>query len=131
MYELIDCHCHLDFDAFDKDRDQVVERANENGINQIIIPGVKRDDWVRIRNICDENGQLHACYGLHPYLAEEHRDNDIPQLRDWLHDNACVAVGECGLDYRKAQADRRTQWVYFDAQLDIAQIGRASCRERV
>jgi len=120
MYKLVDCHCHLDFDAFDKDRGKVIERANNNGVNQIIIPGVKRDDWERIRRISDENEQLHACYGLHPYLAAEHSDHDILQLRDWLDSNDCVAVGECGLDYRKDQADKHTQLKFFDAQLDIA-----------
>jgi TatD DNase family protein len=127
MYTLIDCHCHLDFDAFDSDRDRVIERANDKGIKQIIIPGVKRDDWKRIRKISDESEQLHACYGLHPYLAEVHSDNDILQLRDWLNNNDCVAVGECGLDYRKDQADKHTQLKFFDAQLEIAR----SCNKPV
>jgi TatD DNase family protein len=120
MYKLIDSHCHLDFDAFDKDRGEVIEYANNSGICRIIIPGVKRDDWERIRQICDQNERLHACYGLHPYLAEEHSDDDILQLRAWLNDHDCVAVGECGLDYRKNQADQHLQMKFFDAQLDIA-----------
>ena len=120
MFELIDSHCHLDFEAFDSDREKVVERAQKKGIRQIIIPGVKRSDWERIRTLCDGSTKLHACYGLHPYLAEEHADDDIVRLKQWLQDNHCVAVGECGLDYRVDQADRHIQMKFFRAQLDIA-----------
>jgi TatD DNase family protein len=85
-----------------------------------ISPGVKCDNWHFIREICDNDPQLHACYGLHPYLAGEHTDDDITQLKHWLDNNDCVAVGECGLDYRKNQADKNLQLKFFNAQLDIA-----------
>ena len=120
MYELIDCHCHLDFDAFDQDREQVIERAKAKGISHIIIPGVKRENWARVSELCNTSTQFHACYGLHPYLASEHSDNDILQLRDWLDQHDCVAIGECGLDYRKHQAEKSVQLKYFNAQLDVA-----------
>lgn len=120
MYDIIDSHCHLDFDDFNSDRNAVIERALSKGIKQIVIPGVKRNSWQFIREICDNNPQLHACYGLHPYLAGEHTDDDITQLRHWLDNNACVAVGECGLDYRKDLADKNLQLKFFNAQLDIA-----------
>ncbi len=120
MHNLIDSHCHLDFDAFDSDRSAVIERARSNGIKQIVIPGVNSSHWGHIREICHNNSQMYACYGLHPYLAEEHTDDDIIQLRDWLQNNDCVAVGECGLDYRKNQADKQVQLKFFNAQLEIA-----------
>jgi len=120
MYDIIDSHCHLDFDAFNCDRNAVIERACSKGIKHIVIPGVKRSSWRFIQEICGNNTQLHACYGLHPYLAGEHTDNDIIQLRQWLDDNDCVAVGECGLDYRNNQADKSVQLKFFNAQIEIA-----------
>jgi len=120
MHEIVDSHCHLDFDAFDCDRNTVIERARSNGIKHIVIPGVQRSSWDLIRSISDSNPQLHACYGLHPYLAGEHTDDDIEQLRHWLDNNECVAVGECGLDYRSNQADRSVQLKFFNAQIEIA-----------
>ncbi len=120
MYSLIDAHCHLDFPAFDNDRAAVIARANGLGIRQIVIPGVKRDCWERISELCDSNTRLFPCYGLHPYFANEHSDNDLHQLSAWLDAHDCVAVGECGLDYRKQQADRQRQLVFFEAQLEIA-----------
>ncbi len=120
MLNLIDSHCHLDFDAFDSDRDAVLERAHNSGIWHIVIPGVKREFWYRIRTLCTDNIQLHACYGLHPYMVGEHTDDDIEQLRYWLEKNDCVAVGECGLDYRQQQADKHLQLKFFNAQVEIA-----------
>lgn len=124
MYNLIDSHCHLDFDIFDDDRNAVIERARNKCIGDIIIPGVKRDNWRKIRTICDSDSRLHACYGLHPYLAEQHCDDDIQQLDNWLNTNACVAIGECGLDYRKGQADKYVQLKFFNAQLELAYAHR-------
>jgi len=122
MHDIIDSHCHLDFDSFDSDRNAVIERARSNGIKHIVIPGVKRSNWNRIRSISDSNTRLHACYGLHPYLAGEHTDDDITQLRHWLDTNDCVAIGECGLDYRKDQADKSVQLKFFNAQIDLAHM---------
>ena len=73
---IIDTHCHLDFDIFDKDRQQVIERAKNNNISQIIIPATQRHNWQTIHKLCTENNNLHACYGLHPYWTNEHNDED-------------------------------------------------------
>ena len=120
MPALIDSHCHLDFDAFRPDRSAVIERARGVGVSHIVIPGVNHGNWNDIRSLCDTDTRIHPCYGLHPYWAAEHSDDDVEQLTDWLDSNDCVAVGECGLDYRKNQADKRLQQQFFHAQLDIA-----------
>ncbi len=118
--QLIDSHCHLDFESFDKDRDQVIQRALNQNIKNIIIPGTQKKSWNRIKQLCDQYQQLHACYGLHPYWANEHSKQDIKQLKKYIEINHPVAIGECGLDFRPQQADKETQLFFFEAQLDIA-----------
>lgn len=120
MNMLIDCHCHLDFDAFDEDRNEIVARAKNNGITDIIIPAVSSNSWSTIKSICSSTPHIHPCYGLHPYLAGQHTDDDISNLIQWINQNHCVAIGECGLDYRKDQAEKETQMKFFELQLDIA-----------
>lgn len=117
---LIDSHCHLDFDIFDNDRDQVMQRAVDNNIDDIIIPGTQQKYWHRIKHLCSQNKQLHACYGLHPYWVNEHDKAHIEQLNKYIDTARPVAIGECGLDFRAQQANRQTQLYYFEAQLDIA-----------
>ena len=119
--ELIDSHCHLDFEAFNHDRNAVIESARSKGIKQIVVPGVSRSQWPQVRDTCAQDGQIHACFGLHPYMTPQHREDDINQLNYWLQKNECVAVGECGLDYRKDQADKQLQLKYFIAQIEMAQ----------
>jgi TatD DNase family protein len=117
---MIDAHCHLDFEAFDHDREAVIRRAAEAGIEDIVIPGVKAEHWKRIAELC-EQPNLHACYGLHPYYVDQHKNNDLLKLDQQLSTQACVALGECGLDYREGQADKQLQLKFFRAQLELAQ----------
>jgi TatD DNase family protein len=117
---LIDSHCHLDFDTFDDDRAEVLQRAKNIGITDIIIPGTEKIYWPRIKTLCDTSSQLHACYGLHPYWANTHTRADIEHLKNYIENNTPVAVGECGLDFRPQQADKKTQRYFFEAQLSLA-----------
>jgi len=117
---IIDSHCHIDFDEFDTDRHQVLERARQARVEKIIVPGVSRQYWPRIRSCCHQYTQLYPCYGLHPYFIEQHQADDIPALKNWLMDNPCLAIGECGLDYFIKSLDRKSQLFYFEAQLDMA-----------
>ena len=135
---LVDAHCHLDFEIFDKDREQVLQRAKDNHITDIIIPGTQKKYWGRINFLCASNKEktngadikrknikLHACYGLHPYWTEWHQLQDITTLEKYLANNESVALGECGLDFRQKyrnnkNSDKKTQTEFFEAQLDIA-----------
>ena len=129
---LIDAHCHLDFEAFDNDRAEVTQRAHENNISDIIIPGTEKAYWDRIRNLCSMDSsersssgpQLHACYGLHPYWVSENNRRNIESLKEYIDSNNPVAVGECGLDFRPQHADEKTQMSFFEAQLNIATDAR-------
>jgi len=118
---MIDSHCHLDFETFDIDRADVLQRAKDNNISDIIIPGTEKIYWDRINQLCKKHSQLHACYGLHPYWVNEHNKTDIEKLKQYIEANRPVALGECGLDFRADQADKKTQLYFFEAQLDIAE----------
>ena len=118
--QLIDSHCHLDFEAFDNDRSEVLQRAKDNNISDIVIPGTERKFWDRIKQLCENNPHLHACYGLHPYWVSHKNTRDINALDSYIESSHPVALGECGLDFRPQQADKETQLAFFEAQLTIA-----------
>ncbi len=119
--QLIDSHCHLDFAAFNSDRQQVLQRANENNIRHIVIPGTEKVHWHRIKALSSRYQNLHACYGLHPYWLKQHKQQDLTHLEKYIGNNQPVAVGECGLDFRPQQADKKTQLFFFEAQLAMAE----------
>ncbi len=118
--KLIDAHCHLDFEVFDLDRDNVLQRAADKHISDIIIPGTEKKYWDRIQRLCSSHNNLHACYGLHPYWVAQHNTHDLKDLNKYIEANGPVAVGECGLDFRPQQADKKVQLNFFEAQLNIA-----------
>ena len=118
--KLIDVHCHLDFETFDDDRPEVLQRAEKNNISDIIIPGTQKKYWDRIKLLSSEQSNLHACYGLHPYWVNQHDQQDIKRLSDYIKANRPVGLGECGLDFRPRQADKTLQIKFFEAQLIIA-----------
>ncbi len=117
--QLIDAHCHLDFEVFDADRVAVLQRAANAGVTHIIVPGVRAAHWQRIHALATQP-QIHACYGLHPYVVAEHHDSDLAALETFMQQHHCVALGECGLDYRDGQPERALQLHFFRSQLDIA-----------
>lgn len=118
---IIDSHCHIDFEAFDDDRPEVLNRAWTQGIQKIIVPGVTATTWPRVKSVCDQYPALYPCYGLHPYYIEQHSESDLGTLDNWLSQEHCIAVGECGLDFYLKQLDQSKQLRIFEAQLDLAQ----------
>lgn len=117
---IIDSHCHIDFSEFDNDRKDVLKRASSQGVEKIIIPGVMKNTWQRIKLCCEKNPQLYPCYGLHPYFVKNHKPEDLESLRQWVTKNKTIAIGECGLDFFLKDLDRKLQQFYFEEQLDIA-----------
>lgn len=117
---LIDAHCHLDFAAFDPDRDAVIEAARGVGVKHFIVPGTTRARWQSVLALGQCRADISVCAGLHPYFIAEHREQDINQLDSVLSEHPeLVAVGECGIDGRFDDT-LAAQWDYFDAQLTLA-----------
>jgi TatD DNase family protein len=122
--ELIDTHTHLDFPDFDADRSALLTESRALGVLQMVLLGVYRDNWQRVWDLVQSDPDLHAALGLHPVYLDQHRGEDLQQLRDWLtrlagHRQLC-AVGEIGLDYYIETLDRDRQQALFEAQLGLA-----------
>jgi len=117
---IIDSHCHIDFDVFDKDRLAVLQRADSVGVKKIIVPGVMQNTWHKIKSCCEEFSVLYACYGLHPYFLDAHDPQHLIDLKAYIDINKPIAVGECGLDFFMKDLKVDAQIFYFEQQLDIA-----------
>lgn len=93
---IIDTHAHLDDVRYEDDLDEVLENAKQNGVDGILIPGADINDLKKAREISHANENIYFAAGVHPYHYEQY---DEKILREFLEDEKCIAVGECGLDY--------------------------------
>lgn len=125
---LIDSHCHLDFRAFDEDRDEVLANCAQKGISDIVIPGVLASTFDNLIGLCEANSErtsktpsLHYALGLHPIFLNDHSLKDIDSLETSITKNSPIAVGEIGLDFFVKTLDKQLQLSFFSKQLDIAE----------
>ena len=117
---LFDSHSHLDVVEFDADREAVIARALEAGVEEQLVPAVDHDSWPGLRAVCAANPGLHAAYGLHPVYLARHRPEHLQALGDWIERERPRAVGEIGLDFFIEDLDPEQQRHYFHGQLQLA-----------
>lgn len=117
---LFDSHCHLDFPVFDTDRNAIFEQMRKVGIEGVLIPGVKKENWRFIRQLGATKPGVHVALGLHPMFIKEHRKEHIHDLELASELRPLAAIGEIGLDYYAKHLDRKVQIALFKAQLEIA-----------
>lgn len=121
MIEIIDTHCHLDNSLFNHDLDNILLRCHATGISKIIVPAITSGNWDTVLALCDQYDELYPALGLHPLYCDQHLNNDIYLLDDYLSHHAVVAVGEIGLDYYDKNANREKQLTQFEQQLKLAE----------
>jgi TatD DNase family protein len=120
LSQLIDTHCHLDFDAFDSDRDDILGRAARAGVSQIITIGI---DLVTSRQAIDlskAHDEVYATVGIHPHSACPLSSEDIVELSTLAHEPKVVAYGEIGLDFYRNYQPHSVQTDCFRLQLELA-----------
>jgi TatD DNase family protein len=115
---LIDSHCHLDSKDFDADRDEVIQRALDAGVERMVAIGTG-DLEVGIR-LAEKYPCFCATVGVHPHDASKATEEDFRRLDELLAHPKVVAVGEIGLDYHYDFAPRDVQKAVFIRQMEIA-----------
>jgi TatD DNase family protein len=120
MNKIIDTHSHLDSDQFDKDRDDVINRCNENGIKFIIDPAVNFQTCKKVLELADRYESLYVCLGVHPHDAKEYNDTVMTDIEKLLDHKKVVGIGEIGLDYHYNFSPKDTQKEVFREFLKLA-----------
>ena len=118
---LIDIGANLAHDSFDDDRDAVIQRAHDAGVDRMIVTGSSDDSNRRAAELVDANpGVLFSTAGVHPHHAADYTEDSDMLIRDLAMRDTVVAIGETGLDYFRNFSPREEQLRAFRAQLDIA-----------
>lgn len=117
---LADTHCHLTLPHFDQDRQQVLTRAKEEGVNRILIPGLDLASSRRAVELSQRYPEIYAAVGIHPHNAKDWDRSTEQELRELARSPKVVAIGEIGLDYYRDLSPREKQRSAFQDQLDLA-----------
>jgi len=134
---LTDTHCHLDFEKFDPDRPEVLQRAWEAGLTRILIPGLTVVSSRAVVKLAESHPQLFAAIGVHPNDALTWDENSLNDLRSLTRphplrplsqlrqrgmgcEGKIVAIGEIGLDYYWNDAPHALQREVLKEQLNLA-----------
>lgn len=117
---LIDSHCHLDFESFDVDREQVMQRATEAGVSRVVVPSLGLDNCGTVIGLTVEFPGVFAAVGIHPNYSAEWQEEWIEELRHLARNEKVVAIGEIGLDYYRDYSSKELQLRALEAQLQLA-----------
>ncbi len=117
---LVDSHCHIDGEAFDTDRDEVVERAAAAGVGAMLNVGTgdpHSDDFRKAVATAERYENVYAAVGVHPHDAKLYDAEAERHLTELAASAKVVAWGEIGLDYYYDHSPREVQREVFRRQI--------------
>lgn len=121
---MIDTHCHIDFEDYDQDREEVIKRAQDtldaivnSGVNEISNPNV-----LKLHNKYPDF--IYPSFGYYPVASHKKSDQEVKKAQEYLIDHLddYVAIGEVGMDYYfvRDKAERKRQRKIFISFVEIA-----------
>ena len=121
---IIDTHCHLSFPDFDKDRDEVIDRAKRAGVVGIIDVGSSIEGTRRAVELARSHDLVYATLGVHPHEAVSVTDAVIDEFRGLamgkIEKSKVVAIGEVGLDFYRNLSPKEDQEKAFRKFIRLA-----------
>jgi TatD DNase family protein len=107
VLELVDSHCHIDFESLSADLPAVLDRARANGIIRLLCVCVTLENFPQVRALAYDYPYVFASVGVHPN-ERAGRDAGADELVQLAQDRKVVAIGETGLDYYRTE--RAASW---------------------
>jgi TatD DNase family protein len=126
IMELIDSHAHIDFPQFAEDRDAMLQRAREAGVQALLAigtgPGPEKLDAAL--PYAEQHDWIYASIGIHPHEAKQATPQHFDQLAGLAQHPKVIAWGEIGLDYFYDHSPRGVQAEVFRTQMDLAHAAK-------
>lgn len=116
----IDTHAHLFYPNFNGELDQIIERAQNSGVDAILVPGTDIPTSIQAIELSKQYERLYTAAGVHPHETKEWNDELINQIETLTKNKKVVAIGEIGLDYYYDFSPREVQLKAFRAQIELA-----------
>ncbi|MFJ7685430.1 TatD family hydrolase [Peribacillus butanolivorans] len=117
---LFDTHVHVNAEQFNEDLEDVIERAQEAGVNNMVVVGFDRPTITRAMELIETYDFMYAAVGWHPVDAIDMTEEDLKWIEELSSHPKVVAIGEMGLDYHWDKSPRAIQMEVFRKQIRLA-----------
>ncbi|KXK56143.1 MAG: TatD DNase family protein [Chlorobi bacterium OLB5] len=116
----IDTHAHLNYPDIVKNIDEVLTRAQDSGVETIIVPATNYRTSLEIVELAGKHKMLYAAVGIHPTDLNDFEESHLAGIEELAKENKVKAIGEIGLDYYWEPYDKELEAGILTAQLRIA-----------
>lgn len=117
---LFDTHAHLNAEQFDEDLEEVVLRAQQAGVSNMVIVGFDRPTIKKAIELVERYDFMYASVGWHPVDAIDMTDEDLAWIEELAAHPKVVALGEMGLDYYWDKSPKEIQKEVLRKQIQLA-----------
>ncbi len=117
---IVDTHSHLYYPELKSNLDEILKRAQDIGIEKIIIPSVNIETIKEIIDISDKYEIIYTAVGIHPTEVKNSQRKHIKLIEEYLQHPKVVAIGEIGLDFYWDKSNIDEQKYFFEEQINIA-----------
>jgi TatD DNase family protein len=117
---LFDTHVHLNADQFNDDLDEVIQRALDHNVKNMVVVGFDRPTITRAMELVEKYPFLYAAVGWHPVDAIDMTEGDLKWIEELSIHPKVVAIGEMGLDYHWDKSPKEIQMEVFRKQIRLA-----------
>jgi TatD DNase family protein len=118
---LIDTHSHIYLPEFDSDRANMVIRAENEGVDLILMPAIGNEaHFAMLKTEVDFPGKCLSMMGLHPCSVKNGYKQELQIVREYFEKRSFVAVGETGLDFYWDKTFTKEQYESFQIQIELA-----------
>ncbi|CAH0213893.1 MULTISPECIES: TatD family hydrolase [Peribacillus] len=117
---LFDTHVHVNAEQFNEDLEDVIDRAKEAGVNNMVVVGFDRPTIIRAMELIEAYDFMYAAVGWHPVDAIDMTEDDLQWIEELSNHPKVVAIGEMGLDYHWDKSPKDVQMEVFRKQIRLA-----------
>lgn len=120
--DIFETHAHYDDEAFDQDRELLLESMEQQGIGTVVNVCASMGQFGRTVALTEKYPFVYGAVGVHPDDADKMTEETLQEIREISHLEKIIAIGEIGLDYywHKEECEHKRQQEMFRAQMDIA-----------
>ncbi len=117
---IFETHAHYDDKAFDSDRDELIPKLKEEGIEKIVNIAVNRETCEKTLSLIEKYPFFYGALGFHPSDVSDFDEEQYDFIKEKAGHERVVAIGEIGLDYYWDRSEREVQKRAFIEQLKLA-----------